>query len=67
MDLEGSLMKRDRLALDLVLAAEDVRVVLREGAHAHQAVQRARRLVAVARAELGHAQRQVAIGSLALA
>ena len=32
---------------ELLLGAEDVRVVLREGAHAHQAVQRAGRLVAV--------------------
>ncbi len=39
-------------------------VVLREGAQAHDAVQRARRLEAVAGAELGHAQRQVAIGLL---
>ena len=53
--------------LDLVLGAEDMRVVLGEGAHAHDAVQRARRLVAVAGAELGHAQRQVAIGIQPLA
>ena len=46
----------------LLLGAEDVRVVLGEGAHAHQPVQRARRLVAVDHAELGHAQRQVAVG-----
>jgi hypothetical protein len=39
-----------------------VRVVLGEGAHAHDAVQRARGLVAVAGAELGHAQRQLAVG-----
>ena len=43
------------LGLDLVLAAEDMGVVLRELAHAHQAVQRAVRFVAVAAAELGHA------------
>ncbi len=54
-------MKRAHLCLDLVLGAEDMRVVLREAAHAHDAVQRARRLVAVARSELGHAQRQVAV------
>ena len=46
---------------DLVLAAEDVRVVLGELAHAHEAVQRAVRLVAVAAAELGEPQRQVAV------
>ena len=33
----------------LLLGAEHMRVVLREGAHAHQPVQRARRLVAVHR------------------
>jgi hypothetical protein len=38
-----------------------VRVVLREVAHAQQAVQRAGRLVAVHLAELGHADRQVAV------
>ena len=37
---------------DLVLAAEDVRVVLGELAHAHQPVERAVRLVAVAAAVL---------------
>jgi hypothetical protein len=40
-----------------------VGVVLRELAHAHDAVQRAVRLVAVAAAELGHAQRQVAVAT----
>ncbi len=50
----------------LVLAAEDVRVVLRELADPHDAVQRAVRLVAVAAAELGHAQRQLAIAGDAL-
>ncbi len=54
-----------RLFLDLFLAAEDVGVVLGEGAQAHDAVQGARRLIAVAGAELGHAQGQVAIGLLA--
>ena len=44
------------LVADLVLAAEDVRVVLGHLPHAHQAVQRAVRLVAVAAAELGHPQ-----------
>ena len=51
------------LRLDLVLAAEDVGVVLGEGAHPHDAVQGAGRLVAVAGAELGHAQRQVAVAT----
>ncbi len=62
MDRIGELDEARRLALDLVLAAEDVRIVLREGAYAHQAMQRARRLVAVTSAELGHAHGQVAIG-----
>jgi hypothetical protein len=39
-----------------------MRVVLGEAAHAHQPVQRAMRLVAVAGAELGQPQRQVAVG-----
>ena len=47
--------------LDLLFGAEDVAVVLGEAAHAHDAVQRARRLVAVALAELAVAQRQVAV------
>ena len=51
----------DALLRDLVLGAEDVRVVLGEGAHPHQAVQRARRLVAVDGAELRDLQRQLAI------
>jgi hypothetical protein len=45
----------------LILSAEDVRVVLGEGAGPHQAVQRARRLVAMAGPELAIAQRQVAV------
>ena len=44
------------LAHQLVLAHEDVRVVLSELAHAHDAVERAVRLVPVAAAELRHAQ-----------
>ena len=49
------------LGLDLLFGAENVRVVLHEAAHAHQAVQRARGLVAVAGAELGEPQRQFAV------
>ena len=51
---------------DLVLGAEDMRVVLGEAAHPHEAVQRAMRLVAVAGAELGKTQRQVAVALDAL-
>jgi hypothetical protein len=54
------------LGQDLVLGAEDVAVVLREAAHAHDAVQAARGLVAVALAELAVAQRQVAVALDAL-
>ena len=39
-----------------------MRVVLREAAHAEQAVQRAGELVAVHKAQLAHAQRQIAVG-----
>ena len=41
-----------------------VRVVLREAAHAEQAVQHARALVAVDRAQLAQAHRQVAVAVL---
>ena len=54
------------LGLDLVFGAEDVGIVLDESTHAHQAVQGAGHLVAVARTELGQAQWQVAIGLEAL-
>ena len=57
----------DCLVGDLRLGAEDMRVVLREGPHPHDAVQRARRLIAVAGAELGHAQRQLAVAAQAVA
>ena len=50
----------------LLLGAEHMRVVLGEGANAHQAVQGARRLVAMHDAEFGHAQRQFAIGAQAV-
>ena len=46
---------------ELFLGAEHMRVVLGEAAHPHQAVHRARRLVAMHHAEFGEAQRQVAI------
>ena len=51
------------LFFELLGGAVDVRVVLREVAHAEQAVQHAAHLVAVHAAELGHAQRQVAVGA----
>src|SRR5712692_2350866 len=52
-------VERD-FVFDLVLAAEDVRVVLRHRTHPHQAVQRARALRAMQPAELRDAHRQVA-------
>ena len=55
-----------RLLFDLVLAAEDVGVVLGEGAQPHDAMQGAGRLEPVARAELGHPQRQVAVALLSV-
>ena len=51
---------------DLRLGAENVGIVLHEAAHAHDAVERPRGLVANARAELGDAQRQIAVGAQAL-
>ena len=51
------------LFLDLLLAHEDVRVVLRHVPDAEQAVQRARDLVAVQRRRLGVPQRQLAVGA----
>ena len=58
--------ERDRFGVDLVLGAENVGVVLGEGAHPHEPVQGTRGLVAVARAKLGNAQRQVAVALHAL-
>ena len=51
------------LLLHLVGAAEDVGIVLREAAHAGEAVQLARLLVAVHGAELGEAHGQVAVAA----
>ena len=61
VDGERQLVERDALALDLLFRAEDVAVILRECAHAHDPVQRAGGLVAMARAEFAVAQRQVAV------
>ena len=52
-----------RLRPNLVLGAEDVGIVLGEGADAHDPVQRPGGLVAVAGAELGQPHRQLAIGA----
>lgn len=48
---------------NLIFRAEDVAVVLREGANAHHAVQRAGRFVAVALTEFAVAKRQIAVGA----
>ncbi len=50
------------LGRKLLLGAEDMRVVLREAAHPHQPMQRARRLVAVDSAEFRKLYRQIAVG-----
>jgi hypothetical protein len=64
--LHGQLDKGRGLLADLVFGTEDVGVVLGEAAHPHDAVQRTGWLVAVAGAELGHAQWQVTVGLEAL-
>ncbi len=61
IDAVGKLAECAHLIDDLVLAAEDMRVVLGELADAHQPVQRAVRLVAVAAAVFVQPERQVAI------
>ena len=59
---EDQIVDLEAFVRHLLFGAEDVRIVLREAAHAHQAVQRARRLVAVDVAEFGKPHRQFAIG-----
>ena len=54
---------RPDLGVELLRRAEDVGVVLGKLAHPHQAVQHARLFVAVNRAQLEIAQRQVAVGA----
>ena len=58
--------KPRHLALDRVLGAENMPVVLGKAAHAHNAVQRSRGFVAVTTAELRQAQRQVPVRAQAL-
>ena len=53
--------KAPRLVLNLCFGAKNMRVVLHKAAHAHQPVQRAGRLVAMARPKLRDAQRQIAV------
>ena len=61
VDLEDHLGDRQHLRLDLTFGAEDVGVVLREGAHPEEAVGDAAALVAVQPAEVRVADRQVAV------
>src|SRR5687767_9782998 len=61
VDDERLAVERFDLGLDLRGRAEDMAVVLGEGAHAHDAVERPGRLIAVARAEFAIPQRQVTV------
>ena len=62
---ESEIDARFDLGFDLLRHAENVRVVLREAAHAQQAVQHARALVAIDGAEFGQAHRKLAIAAQA--
>ena len=53
VDRQHQIVDLEAFLHDLIFGEEDVRVVLREVAHAQHAVQRARRLVAMHLAELG--------------
>ena len=66
VDRPDQLVDRHAFVFKLLVGAEDVRVVLGETAHAHQAVQGARGLVAVDAAEFGHPVRQLAVGPQAM-
>ena len=60
-DLLGQVEHARDLIGELLGQAEDVRVVLREAAHAEEALQRARALVAVHGAQLAPAEREVLV------
>ncbi len=66
VDIEDELCDLHRLPGDLVRRDEDMRIVLGERTDTHQAMQRARWLVAVHLAEFRKAQRQVAVAADAL-
>ena len=55
-----------RLLGDLLGGAKNVGIVLREGAHPHEPVQRPGGLIAVHLAEFGEAQRQLAVAAQSL-
>ena len=61
--IERELQAAHHFVFDLLRRAEDVRVVLRESAHAQQAVHGAAALVAIHRAELAQPHRQLAIAA----
>src|SRR5262249_14848288 len=63
VDRQRKAIERGDLGLDLVWRAEDMAVVLDEAAHAHDAVQCAGGLVAVAEPELAIAKRQIAVAA----
>src|SRR6202045_2592951 len=62
VDGKDEVVDLQALLHDLILGAKNMRVVLGEGAHPDDAVDRAGRLVAVDDAEFGDLHRQVAIG-----
>ena len=61
IDRQDQVVDLERFVRNLFFGDEDMRVVLRERAHAHEPVQRARRLEAMHLAELGDLHRQFAI------
>ncbi len=66
VDIQRELDERGRLGLHLVFGTEDVRIVLGEATHAHDAVQGTRRLVTMTGTELGQTHRQLAVAFQAL-
>ena len=66
IDRKDQLVDLVALGRELILGAEDMRVVLGERAHAHHAMQRARGLIAMHDAEFGEPQRQLAIRAQAV-
>ena len=63
VDIQCQAVELRDFRLDLVFGAENVAVVLRESAHAHDPVQRAGRLVAMACTEFAVTQREVAVAA----
>mmetsp|Transcript_32752 Transcript_32752/g.55219 ORF Transcript_32752/g.55219 Transcript_32752/m.55219 type:complete len:390 (+) Transcript_32752:512-1681(+) len=63
VDEAHEIQRTQHLVLDLVLAAEDVSIVLLEPAHARESSERPGDLVAVQHAEVRDAQRQLSVGA----